>query len=514
MRKKMKFIIMVLALMLIFPCATSASGGISISTGNISMNQGSSKTLTVTATNAFGRVDISSSNPAVATVSLGRVFLDNNSATVTIYGAGVGSAVIYVKSIDVATYDSEVVTSNYAVNVNVATKPSSNTSNSGSSSSNNSNSQNSNTRATDKIKSSNTKLKTIQIPGYNLEFSDGKYTLTVINTVDKINIVASAEDDKATVMGIGEKNLQIGENTFVIKVVAEDGASKDYKIVITRKNNEYYLKDIDEFIANKADVLLLSDNDVITKDNIDKLKSLNKTITLVKNNKNNEFVYSLAFDAKDLKKPFKTAVKVKSKGKVNEKFKNIKGINVLVDKNVPQNTLLKLNVKGKFANNDKVRIYKIENGEPALLDMDIISDNITSFKLDNASEYFLTTDNLVVHDLSNDHVNKHLIPLVLGVLCLITLAVAATYLIIKRKKSKKENFEIKKSSEEFIAFNDQHIENISKEDDNVNYNEEEGLNKLNPDQITENINEDMNAFNYESSINNSDTLSNSKDDTV
>ena len=84
-------------------------------------------------------------------------------------------------------------------------------------------------------KSNNTKIKEISIDGYELvKVDDNNYTLSVDNTVSKINVKATAEDAKSTVTGTGEKILRVGENVIEVVVKAEDGTENKITIKVTR----------------------------------------------------------------------------------------------------------------------------------------------------------------------------------------------------------------------------------------------------------------------------------------
>ena len=100
-------------LALICPMVVNAAGGISVSTKNISMEPNSTKTFTISATNAAGRVEITSSDSNVATVSSTSEFLDNNSVSITVSSKSVGTTTIKVTATDVATYDMEEVRTSY-----------------------------------------------------------------------------------------------------------------------------------------------------------------------------------------------------------------------------------------------------------------------------------------------------------------------------------------------------------------------------------------------------------------
>ena len=119
--KKIKIIISVLVLGIMFPYKVFAAGNMVVSTGSISLTTGGSTTFTVSANNAAGRVDISSSNGGVASVSTTSAFLDNSAVTVTVTARAAGSAVIMIRATDMTTYDDESLTgTSRAVSVNVS----------------------------------------------------------------------------------------------------------------------------------------------------------------------------------------------------------------------------------------------------------------------------------------------------------------------------------------------------------------------------------------------------------
>lgn len=91
-----------------------------------------------------------------------------------------------------------------------------------------------------KIKSNNNNLSNLSISNVEISFDKetSSYEATVNNEIEKITIVAEAEDDKSSVDGIGEKTLQVGENIFKVIVTSEDNAKKEYEIKIIRKELE------------------------------------------------------------------------------------------------------------------------------------------------------------------------------------------------------------------------------------------------------------------------------------
>lgn len=90
-----------------------------------------------------------------------------------------------------------------------------------------------------KTYSSNNNLKSLEVEGYSLspEFKSDttEYTVEVPNGIEKINIIASKEDNTASISGTGEKDVIEGNNKFEIKVEAENGNVKTYTINIIVK---------------------------------------------------------------------------------------------------------------------------------------------------------------------------------------------------------------------------------------------------------------------------------------
>lgn len=91
-------------------------------------------------------------------------------------------------------------------------------------------------------KSSNANLLSLSVNSMALtpKFSKDvtEYSLTLENSFEKVKISAQAESGKATVSGLGEVSLKVGENSFAITVTAEDGTKKTYNIKIKRATVE------------------------------------------------------------------------------------------------------------------------------------------------------------------------------------------------------------------------------------------------------------------------------------
>lgn len=100
-----------------------------------------------------------------------------------------------------------------------------------------------------KLSSTNNNLASLSVdngtltPNFNKDTT--KYTVSVDSSVDKINVTATTEDNKASLTGDGEHNLNFGENTIKVVVTAEDNSTKEYEIVVTRReSNDTSLSDL------------------------------------------------------------------------------------------------------------------------------------------------------------------------------------------------------------------------------------------------------------------------------
>ena len=88
---------------------------------------------------------------------------------------------------------------------------------------------------------SNNNLSTLKLsvegvtPTFNKDTT--RYTLTVSDTTDNIEINAIPESSKAKVNVTGNNNLTTGTNKILITVVAENGSKKEYVIDVTKTEN-------------------------------------------------------------------------------------------------------------------------------------------------------------------------------------------------------------------------------------------------------------------------------------
>lgn len=155
---------------------------------------------------------------------------------------------------------------------------------------------------TEKPEESNDKeLKTLEITGdYELTPAFSKdvteYSLTVGADVDSLEIKAEASDDNAKVEITGNDNLLMGENTVEIKVTAEDGTVRTYKINVTKGEaetaNTLSLSELTvagytlspEFSSNVYQYVLNIENPTITSLNVNAKSNVDSAVIEIAGN--------------------------------------------------------------------------------------------------------------------------------------------------------------------------------------------------------------------------------------
>lgn len=149
--------------------------------------------------------------------------------------------------------------------------------------------------------SADNNLKSLSVDGQEISPAFNKdvleYKLTVDEVVEKLNIKSDVNDSKASVSGVGEVNLANGENTFEIKVTAENGNEKVYKLIVTvedqhpistklGKNNLTVVKKNNDLIEKldgyEEQVIKIDNQDVVSYYN----KKTKVTLVLLKDSDN------------------------------------------------------------------------------------------------------------------------------------------------------------------------------------------------------------------------------------
>ena len=121
-----------------------------------------------------------------------------------------------------------------------------------------------------KTYSSNNYLKNLEIDGYNLTpvFKRDvlEYSLEVPHETIKVNVKATTEDSKATLSGVGEKEVTEGVNKLEIKITAENGNERIYIINVKVKE----LDPIEITIDNKKYTIIRQEGILDVPENYEK----------------------------------------------------------------------------------------------------------------------------------------------------------------------------------------------------------------------------------------------------
>ncbi len=244
----MKKIFLLLLTLIIFPLHIFA-GEISVNKENITVEENANDTFKVTASNASGRlsVTVNNSNVTLTSSAGSEVFyadtnndntwvlmLDDNSVTINVTGVSEGASVIGIVSdgiTDKQTNENIIFSKQIAVTVN-------------------------------HTPSTNANLSDIKIDNVSIVGFSPSITTYEINTdSENVAIAATVEEEHATVSPeYGVQALKYGLNKFVLKVIAESGATKDYLLKITRNDN----RDTNNYLSS----LTVSEGELVFDKNI------------------------------------------------------------------------------------------------------------------------------------------------------------------------------------------------------------------------------------------------------
>ena len=221
----------------------NAAGTFSVSTNKTSLKPGETAIVTIKTNNCAGKFGITSSNTGVLAVSTRSTWVDGT-VTVTVTAKANGTANITVNPIDVSDNDLNDVKGSKSVSIKVATPQTTTTpSTSSNKTTGTTKPSTSKTNTTTKSVSNNAYLKEFRVdkPGISPSFNKNtfNYSITVDESVDKLNVTAVPENSKASVSITGNTGLKTGDNVITVKVVAEDKkTSKVYKIFVTKTDDE------------------------------------------------------------------------------------------------------------------------------------------------------------------------------------------------------------------------------------------------------------------------------------
>ncbi len=215
MRKNVKskcLIVVLMVIALAFGIQNNIYASISMSSSSVSVEAGKSTTVNMIANNTTGDVNITSSNPEVATAT-GANSISDNSIPITITGKSAGSATITISGMAKDT-DTGSNKAKYSRTINVKVTGNATT----------------DTKSADL---SNLGIKPNDFSGFSPNKTS--YDVTVPENVQTIEVYATAKNSSAKISGTGTQELAIGENKIEVLVSANDGTTKTYTINIKRE---------------------------------------------------------------------------------------------------------------------------------------------------------------------------------------------------------------------------------------------------------------------------------------
>ena len=287
--------------------------------------------------------------------------------------------------------------------------------------------------------SSDNDLKNLEVEGYKIspEFNKDttEYTLTVDDDVETVKIKATSNDSKATVTGTGDIKLSSGDNNIEVKVTAENGNDKIYKIKIVvedqnpitvkigeseytviKKNNDV-LKVLDDFEESS---IILDDEEVVSYVN-EKCKI---TLVILKDSlgNSNYYIYDSTKNSYTL-----------------FKYYTLDNVNLYLE-SMPNNLVPKYYEKTSFKLDDeKIEAYKLKDGNNYLVYGTDLSTGEKSIYL-----YDLVNNDIIKYDdsevsLYNDKIKiyRNCAIASIGILLFVIIAIMIKVILKARKRKKK-----------------------------------------------------------------------------
>lgn len=441
MKKAVKYLSLIICTFIIsINYVKAASYDVTVTSKTVTI--GNSVTLTIKGNDLAGRFDLSSSNSSVASLSNNSLFIDNNSASITITAKSVGTTTITIIPTDVTAYDNNTITGNKTITITVKDKPTSNPSTGG-----NNSGTTTNTTPTKK-KSTNNYLSSLTIEGYTLdkEFKkdETEYSIMVGNDVNKIKINAQLDDSSAKVTGIGEVEVKEGINKLEIKVTAENGSTRIYTLNVTVKE----LNPIEVTINKKKYTIIRKEGELEPPENYEKSSiKIGEEEVLCYINKNTKNIIIGLTDEKGVSKFYSYNEKTKEYTLYNGY--NIGGMNINILE-MPEELIPKGYIKVSFNyNNNKLDGYQYikknqtyaadekikgsdfyliygineKTGEKTLYVYDKLEGTIQRFNSDLVEAY-------------NDENNKYFMYMLISLALLAVSIITLSIVLIKQKKNK------------------------------------------------------------------------------
>ena len=239
LKSKIKFILIFAFMFIILGITKTFAASISVTPSTTSVAPGGTFTVTIGASDATGRVNISASNGTVNPTS---VWIENDSKSVTVTAGSSGTVTVSVSG-EVSNNSGVDKKISGSTSVKIGTNTSGGTTSGGNSGGTSSNpgTQNpaGNSNQGSQVTGTDTNVNLVNLGIRPNDFTGFKssqtsYSVNVPNEVASVNVYATPASSNARVSGTGQKTLKEGTNRFDI-TVTNGGATKIYTISVIRK---------------------------------------------------------------------------------------------------------------------------------------------------------------------------------------------------------------------------------------------------------------------------------------
>ena len=206
--KKILFLILLFFVILFYNTIVNAAS-FSASASKTTLTNGSTATITITASDCAGKFSITSSDSNVVSISSSSEWVESGSKSITITAKKEGTAKITVKAADVSDSSAQVVSGSKSINITVKNPETNNNSNNNNNSSNNTNNTNNNSNSNNNPNnnSNNNETPTPTEPTFTSTnetvYAKSKANIRSSYSTSSTKVGSLSEGDTVTRIGIG-----------------------------------------------------------------------------------------------------------------------------------------------------------------------------------------------------------------------------------------------------------------------------------------------------------------------
>ena len=207
----------------------------------------------------------------------------------------------------------------------------------------------------------------LKVGDYVVQKESDTYKITIEDDVEKVTITATPSDSNAKVTGAGEKTIVDGDNTFKIKVTAQNGNVKTYTVIITKSSAYIKVSQIEENLSLDKVALdvKLENGDKLSPELLNKIKESTKIVNLYYFDDKNELLYIWVLDSSVIKGTveFDPIINVNTdkRDQVFSKINYVESIIFELNSVAPEGARLRFNIAGKYESNDNTMYNVIQN---------------------------------------------------------------------------------------------------------------------------------------------------------